>query len=263
MKVKGIDISRWQGDFNLAKAKSEGFEFVIVKGGGGDDGLYVDRKFERNYNEAKLLGMPVGVYWFSKALSVEEAIKEAEYFYTNCLKGKQFELPIYIDIEDKSQLFLGKDKLTEITLAWLKNIEARGYWVGIYSSESYFSTYLHDERLQPYAHWVAQWSKFCTYKGNPGVLGMWQYGGETNLIRSNKVAGVTCDQNIMLIDYPTEIKKAGLNGFGKTITKKSNTEIAKEVIQGKWGNGAERRNKLEKAGYSYSDVQKIVNEMMK
>lgn len=262
MKIKGIDISHWQGNFNLSKAKSEGFEFVVVKGGGGDDGLYVDSKFERNYNEAKSLGMPVGVYWYSKALSVEEALKEADYFYANCLKGKQFELPVYIDIEEKAQLNLGKDKLTAIALAWMVNIEARGYWTGIYSTTYYFNTYFHDEKLQKFAHWIAQWNTVCTYEGKEGVLGMWQYGGETNLLRSNIVAGVVCDQNYMLIDYPKEIKSAGLNGYSKN-PKKTNSEIAREVIQGKWGNGSERRIKLEKAGYSYNTIQSLVNDILR
>ena len=211
---KGIDISRWQGDFDLEKAKKEGFEFAIIKGGGGDDGLYVDKRFAENYQKAKKLGIPVGVYWFSKALTVEMAVKEAEYFYNNCLKGRQFELPVYMDIENATQLDLGKRKLTDIIHAWCKHLEAKDFWVGIYSSKPYFSTYMIDSELQCYAHWVAAWSKSCSYPGS--CFGMWQYGGETNLIRSNKVAGVVCDQDYMLVDYPTLIKKAGKNGFGNT-----------------------------------------------
>lgn len=217
VKKFGIDISRWQGNFNFDKAVKEGVEFVIVKGGGGDDGLYVDRKFNENYNAVKQHKLPIGVYWFSKALSVAEAKKEAEYFYTNCLKGKQFELPVYIDVENKAQLAVGQRKLTDIIKAWCEYLEAKGYWVGIYSSLSYFNTYMYDNELTCYAHWVAQWSKECTYK-TTSCLGMWQFGGETNAIRTNKVAGVVCDQDYMLVDYPALVKKAGLNGFKKTTT---------------------------------------------
>ena len=211
---KGIDISKWQGDFDMAKAKAEGFEFVIIKGGGGDSGLYVDSRFLKNYQKAKELGLPVGVYWFSKALTTERAIEEAEYFYKNCLKGRQFELPVYMDIENAAQLDLGKRQLTDVIHAWCQNLEAKDFWVGIYSSKSYFSTYMIDSELQRYAHWVGAWSKTCSYSGS--CFGMWQYGGETNLIRSNKVAGVVCDQDYMLIDYPTLIKKAGKNGYAAT-----------------------------------------------
>jgi hypothetical protein len=219
---KGIDISRWQGDFNMKAAVKEGIKFVIVKGGGGDDGLYKDSKFEANYKNAKANSLPVGVYWFSKALTVAEATKEADYFYNNILKGKKFELPVYIDVENKTQLAVGKRNLTEIVKAWCERLEKLGYWVGIYSSASYFSSYMYDNELTGYAHWVAQWAKSCTYK-NTSCLGVWQFGGETNLICSNKVAGVTCDQDYLIIDYPTLIKNAGRNGYSKVTTAQTTT----------------------------------------
>lgn len=229
MKKFGIDISRWQGDFNFDKAIAEGVEFVIVKGGGGDAGIYKDVKFERNYIEAKAKGLPIGCYWFSKALTVTEATKEADYFYNNVLKGKQFDLPIYIDVEHKSMLNLGKDKLTEIIIAFCEKLEKNGCFVGIYSTKYYFSQYMNDSKLQRFCHWVAQWAKECTYKGEENVLGMWQFGGETNVIRSNKIAGVTCDQNYMLVDYPSLIKNAGYNGFKNNNSYKKQAEFVVEV----------------------------------
>ena len=90
---------------------------------------------------------------------------------------------------------------------------------------------------------------------------MWQFGGETNKIRTNKVAGVTCDQNYAYKDYPAIIKNAGLNGFHKAGTKTVD-EIAREVIDGKWGTGINRKNRLQKAGYDYYSIQKRVNELM-
>lgn len=217
-KVFGIDISRWQGDYNLLQARSEGVKFVIVKGGGGDNGLYKDIKFEINYQKAKDLKIPVGCYWFSKAKTPEEAKKEAEYFYNNCLKGKQYELPVYMDVEHKELLALGKTKLTEIIKAFCDYLEDKGMYVGIYSSLSYFKTYIDDDKLQQYTHWVASWSEKCDYK-YPDTLGVWQFGGEKNVIRSNKVAGVTTDQDYMFVDFPSIIKKAGKNGFVKEYPK--------------------------------------------
>ena len=131
MKRFGVDISRWQGDFDMAKAKTEGVTFVIVKGGGGDSGLYVDRKFATNYDNAKRLGLPVGCYWYSKALTVAQARQEAEFFYTSCLKGRQFELPVYMDVEQKDMLALGKRALTDIIKAFLNALTAKGYIAGI------------------------------------------------------------------------------------------------------------------------------------
>ena len=270
MKKFGIDISKWQGNFDFNKAIAEGVEFAIIKGGGGDDGLYTDSKFVRNYNEAKTKGLPVGCYWFSRARSVEEALTEAEYFYNNIIKGRQFELPVYIDVEHPKMLAVGKDNLTAIVKSFCEKLEAYGCFVGIYSSKSFFESYMNDTELQQYAHWVAQWAKNCSYKGNENVLGMWQFGGETNLIRTNKVAGVTCDQNYMLLDYPSIIKNAGLNGYKKNTcvtspgevkpTVKNLEQLADEVIRGEWGNGAERKQRLTAAGYNYDEVQSLVNQ---
>lgn len=258
---RGIDISRWQGNFDMSKAKAEGVNFAIIKGGGGDDGLYKDSQFEANYVKAKAQSLHVGAYWFSRALTVTEAVTEANYFYDNVLKGKQFDLPVYIDVENKTQLNVGKRLLTDIIKAWCDTLEKRGYWVGIYSSLSYFNTYIYDNELTRYAHWVAQWAKECTYS-NTSCLGMWQYGGETNLICSNIVAGVVCDQNYMLVDYPTLIKGAGLNGYNKmTAALKPIDEIAREVIRGEWGNGTDRINRLTAAGYDSGAVQTRVNEL--
>lgn len=208
---KGIDISHWQGDFDLAQAKAEGFEFVIIKGGGADDGLYVDSRFEENYRKAKELDMPTGCYWFSRALSVKEAIAEADYFHEKCLKGRLFELPVYMDVEHERMFAFGKEHITEVIHAFCQRLEALGYWVGIYSGLYAFKRGMNDSELQRYAHWVACWDTGCNYDSS--AFGMWQYGGETNLICSNKVAGVVCDQNYMLVDYPSLIKAKGLNGW--------------------------------------------------
>lgn len=259
-KVFGIDVSKWQGNFDFAAAMNEGVEFAIIKGGGGDAGLYVDGKFARNYTEAKNLGLPLGCYWFSKALTEDQARQEAEYFYTYCLKGRRFELPVYIDVENAAQLAVGRDKLTAIIKAWCSYLEDRGFWVGIYSSLSFFRDSVNDAELQGYAHWVAQWARSCQY--TEPCLGMWQFGGETNQIRTTQVAGVTCDQNYMLADYPTLIKEAGRNGFGTPNIeppKKSVAELAEEVLAGKWGNGAARATALTAAGYNYAAVQAAVN----
>lgn len=76
---------------------------------------------------------------------------------------------------------------------------------------------------------------------------IWQFGGETNLIRSNKINGQSCDQDYCYVDFPAKIKAAGLNGYAKGSStpapvKKSNEEIASEVIAGKWGMARKDRN---------------------
>lgn len=260
MQRFGIDISVWQGDFDLEKAVREGVTFAVVKGGGADAGYYVDSRFEENYGKAKACGVPVGSYWFSRAKSVSAAKKEADYYYANVLRGRQFELPVYMDVEHRDMLALGKDALTEIVRTWCDRLEDRGCFVGIYASESVFRDRMDDARLRDYAHWVAAWRKRYPSAYDPGL---WQFGGETNVLRSNKVAGVVCDQDYMYVDYPSRIRESGLNGYGKEgVPQKSLHEIAMEVIRGDWGNGEERRRRLRAAGYDYNAVQDEVNRIL-
>ena len=128
-----------------------------------------------------------------------------------------------------------------------------------------FNSEMNDGELTRYSHWVARWGKSKPAPSSGAETQMWQFGGETNLIRSNKINGQTCDQDYCYVDYPAKIKTAGLNGYAKcqeepVPVKKTNAEIADEVIAGRWGNGAERKERLTSAGYSYSEIQSIVNE---
>lgn len=239
MQKFGIDISKWQGDFPMdAAIQSDGVEFAIIKAGGSDKlAPYTDARFEGNYYKAKKAGINVGAYWYSKAMSVEDAKRDAEYFY-KLLKGKQFDLPVYIDVEEKSQLNLGKDKLTSIIDAFLSYLENLGYYVGIYSSSSYFKTYMDDNYLKKYAHWIAAWG---TKK--PDGAGVWQFGGETNKIRSNKIQGMTVDQDYLYVDYPSVIKAKKLNGYGVDNT-------VRDALL-----------KLHEMGYTYNVIQETLNTL--
>ena len=160
------------------------------------------------------------------ATTVADAKKEAEFLYKNVLKGKKFELPIYIDVEDKCQLSLSKTLLTNIVKTWCEYLEGKKYFVGIYAGKYQLRNNMYDDQLKQYTHWVPMWGKACTYE-DKAVLGMWQFGGETNLLRSNKIAGVVCDQNYMYVDFPAIIKKAGLNGYEKP----TSTEVPKVTFK--------------------------------
>ena len=262
----GIDVSHWQGDFNFAKAKNnEGVEFAIIKAGGGDAGLYKDSRFEGNYRKCVECGLPKGAYFYGNAKSVADAKKEAEYFIS-ILSGKKYEYPVFYDVEGKMITDNDRATLTEIVKAFCEIMESAGYWVGIYSSESFFNSEMNDGELARYSHWVARWGKSKPAPNSGAETQMWQFGGETNLIRSNKINGQTCDQDYCYVDYPAKIKAAGLNGYAKSGTsapaKKSNEVIADEVIAGRWGNGADRKERLEDAGYDYSAIQGIVNDRL-
>lgn len=254
MQKFGIDISKWQKGFNFDKALADGVEFIILRGAYSTS---KDACFEDFYKKCKAKGIPVGVYHYTMAKTVDEAKKEANAMLKT-LSGKQFEYPIYLDVEDKTQKALGKDLLTAIIDTYCSTLENAGYYVGIYSTYLYLRDYTHIDKLDKYDKWIAQWSTRCTSKK---PYGMWQFGGETNKIRTNKVAGVTCDQNYAYKDYPAIIKNASLNGFHKAGTKTVD-ELAREVIDGKWGTGINRKNRLEQAGYNYREVQDRVNQLI-
>ena len=266
MQKWGIDISKWQKGFDFDKAKAEGIEFVVLRGAYA---LQKDTCFEAFYKQCKARKIPVGVYHYSMAKNVTEAKKEADAML-KILAGKQFEYPVYLDVEDKVQKELGKDTLTAIIQTYCDTLAKAGYYIGVYSTYYFLRDYTHIDKLDKYDKWIAQWHTKCL---SPVPFGMWQFGGEVNKIRSTKVAGVTCDQNYAYKDYPAIIKKDGLNGFKKQTPSNTNmqeikpiktdTELAVEVLAGKWGAGIDRKRKLEAEGYSYKDIQTKVNEIDK
>lgn len=103
MQIKGIDVSKFQGKVDWAAVKASGeVDFVIIRAGYGRETSQEDVQFKNNYVGCKMNNIPVGAYWYSYAESVEDARQEAR-ACLEVIKGKQFEYPIYFDIEEKFQ----------------------------------------------------------------------------------------------------------------------------------------------------------------
>ena len=154
-KVFGIDVSTWQKGFSFTQAKNEGVKFAILRGGytgyGSSKSQAKDDQFESHYKNAKTNGLGVGCYFFSRAVSKAEGEKEAAFLYENCLKGKQFEYPIYIDVEDEYyQVKAGKTAITNAIKGFCEYLEGKGYCVGIYSSAYWFRTYIDTSKVAKY-----------------------------------------------------------------------------------------------------------------
>lgn len=209
MKRFGIDISAWQSDYPYAEAKKEGVEFAIIRAGYQET---KDKQFETHYKAAKEQGWDVGAYWYSYATTVAKAKAEAKAFLS-AIKGKKFEFPVYMDVEDPSIKGLGKETLNDIIEAFGEVIESAGYYFGVYTNVDWFRNKISGSSLnKKFDWWIAQWAK----EAPSGIdYGVWQFGGSTNLIRSAKIAGVTTDQNYCVKDYPAIIKEGGFNGYGK------------------------------------------------
>ena len=138
----GIDVSEHQGKIIWKNVKSD---FAVIRAGYGRDISQKDKFFEENYNGCKENNIPCGAYWYSYAVTADEAGKEAA-VCLETLKGKVFEYPIFFDIEEPRQLALGRKVCTEIAKAFLEKIEKAGCWAGIYSSKSYLETYIDESQ---------------------------------------------------------------------------------------------------------------------
>ena len=140
--------------------------------------------------------------------SYEDGVADAKRFIA-MISGMQFEYPVYIDFEapDASD----KEGNTEACIGFCQTMEDNGYFSGIYASEiSGFHDRLDDSKLQSYSHWVARYGKRPSTIPEK-VFGIWQYSSK------GSVAGIAgnVDMDISYVDFPSIIKKAGLNGFTK------------------------------------------------
>lgn len=203
--MKGIDVSEWQGNVNWSHVKTDGVKFAIIRAGYGRELSQKDKQFENNYAGCKSNGIPVGAYWYSYAVTPEEAKREAA-VCLQVLRGKTFEFPIYFDMEEHKQFAFGKARCTEIAKAFLETVEGAGYWVGLYSFQSALESMFEKSLLNRYAVWVAQYATKCTYSGQ---YGMWQKRSDGSIYG----VGGNVDVNECYLDYSTLIKKAGRNGF--------------------------------------------------
>ena len=261
--MKGLDISSYQNEIKFNQIKDAGVQFLILRAGFTGWGTGVnynkDKSFEHFYNQSKSHNIPVGAYWYSCANTKEKGIAEAKYMYENCLKNKQFEFPIYIDVEDTHHQVNNKRGVTDAIIGFCEYLENLGYYVGIYASDiSGFQDKMYLNELNAYDKWVALYGSEPKYVKQ---YGMWQ------LTSSGRINGYNgnLDGNVAYKDYSSIIKNAKLNGFTDNnvivnpLDKYSDEELATKVINGEFGNGNERKQKL---GNRYQNVQNIVNNRL-
>ncbi len=211
MATNGIDVSKHNGKIDWKEVKEDGIEYAILRAGLGKYAKQKDERFEENYAGAKAAGLPVGAYWYSYAVTVEEAKEEAR-ACIEVLKGKQFEFPIWFDQEEKTSLDTGKANCSAMIRAFCTELEKAGYFVGLYTSRSFLTTHVEDDIKTRYALWIAECGDKLNYSG---AVGMWQNSA------TGRVDGITGDVDLdgCFVDYPTRIKAKGLNGYGKPIEK--------------------------------------------
>ncbi len=208
-----IDLSYWNEITSWDKI-AQCVDGVILRVGYRSTGtkkIGVDPQFSNFYQNVKKQNLHIGCYFFSAALTVSEAVEEAE-FVLETLKNNNcvFDMPVYFDMETEDQVALTKAAATKIARAFCETIEKGGYYTGIYCNKSFATDEINAVDLSDYPFWIAQYASACNYNG---PYGMWQYSdtGSVQGINGN------VDLNYCYYDYPKLIKELGMSG--NTVTK--------------------------------------------
>jgi len=223
---KGIDVSHYQKKIDWAKAKKV-VEFSILKIGEGRYSNQKDEYFESNYSECKRLRIPVGVYSYAYAQSVAEAQEEAKRVI-EWLDNRSLDLPVYYDMENAKMEKLGKTQLTEIAIAFCREIENAGYWAGIYANFNWFTNFLDTEKLRKmFTLWIAHVDFTHDQTKYEGLYDIFQYSWV------GKVDGIIAnvDMDIMYRDLITDIKNSKVNNHQTNKVEQPQNEPVYYIIQ--------------------------------
>ena len=212
MSIKGLDVSRFQGEVDWERVKAAGYQFAMLRAGYGDDS--VDGQFRRNASECNRLGLPIGAYWFCYAASPENAAQEAD----SCIRtvsGYRLDYPVCYDIEQASADYVEKQGVSftpalaqSLVKSFCGRVESLGYFAMFYSNRSFYDTYLGAALAGRYAFWYARYTD--TFDGTD--CGIWQYTS------TGSVPGISgnVDLDLAYVDYPSVIRRAGLNHLDGT-----------------------------------------------
>ncbi len=168
--VHGIDVSVWQGNINFKKVKKDGIGLVIMRAGHGSS---VDTTFKKNYKNAKKAGLMVGCYWFVTATSQNELTRQIR-LCKKAIKGKTFDMPVFIDIESNSQFSKGRTFCSSLVSGFCDQMLSSGYTTGWYTSRSFVQKYLTKKvaRSDKTTAWIAEHGPRLNYDQ---AYDIWQY----------------------------------------------------------------------------------------
>lgn len=219
--ARGIDVSRWNHQIDAASGeylaldwdavREAGFDFVILKAGSTKSGI--EPTFMMDYEGARAAGLEVGAYFYTYSPTLEGIEKDARDLLSY-IKGKKFEYPIYLDLEDPSLSSLGKNHLSALCERFLCILQQNGYYAGLYTNHTWLMTILDTPRMVTlFDLWYARYplSEKPTWNEEKygRQLGMWQY------TESGRIDGLegSFDLNYAYKDYKEVMQKWGLNGY--------------------------------------------------
>ena len=197
------DVSRWQGridwDTLYRSGRIDGVMLRVLGSKGGKP--YSDPQFERSYAECTQLGLPVGGYYYTCAVTQRQTEEELAALKT-ALRGKTLQLPLAIDVEDPRLRSLAPAALSALVAQAAARIETWNLYAMVYTYTNFADTALAAPPLAPYDLWLAD------YRGKRPARrhGMWQYTSR------GKLPGISgpVDLSHAYKDYPAVLKAAGL-----------------------------------------------------
>lgn len=175
----GVDVSSYQKDVDWQQVKEAGFAFAMLRVGfrgyGQTGNLNPDKYAKQNYENATAAGLKVGVYFFSQAITPEEAVEEAEYVL-QLIEGWDLQMPVVYDWEcladDYRTVVVDSRTLTDCVKAFCDRIGEAGYMPMVYFNPDQSRTQMYLEELVDYKFWLAMYTEFMTYEYK---VDMWQY----------------------------------------------------------------------------------------
>ncbi len=183
----GIDVSEWQGDIDWNTVKNEGVEFAIIRVGYRGyvySRLVEDKKVRQNIQNAKAAGLKIGLYFYSKAITTDEAKEEAN-FVKSVIGNTILDLPIFLDVEydgNADRLLnanLSSDAQTNIINTFISTCNGYGYSAGVYASASVLANKMNASSISSIGSiWVAHWTNNTNYSG---TYSFWQYADNITL----------------------------------------------------------------------------------
>ena len=192
----GVELSKQNGDVNFNSMKAAGVDYVMIRLGGrgySTGQISLDENFKKNIEGAAAAGLDIGVYFYSQAISQEEAIQEVNFVIQNLEPYRaNVKYPIAFDMEfvanDTARIdSLTKDEKTNIATSFLESVKAAGYVPMIYGDKEWLIKEIDLARLQSYDVWLVQEQELPDY---PYQFTMWQYSTE------GVVNGVSGDANL-------------------------------------------------------------------
>lgn len=197
---KGIDVSKHQGTIDWDQVAQDGVEFAFIRVGnrgyGSNGTLVEDERFDENMRGALAAGIKTGVYFFSQAITEEEALEEAN-LVLNKIAPYNIECPVVLDVEEanaKSRMYqITMEEHTKLALLFCQTIENAGYRPMIYHNMNWGMMNLDMEALEEYDRWFAAYSDPLYFPYEYKVL---QYS-ETGTVR-----GINTDVDLNICFEP-------------------------------------------------------------